>query len=157
MCTIWNVSFDYCLCGLPHPQVLSTSLIFSVLYVWCRINKTTIVQFWFGVQVPVNIWLEYRATLRVVFHSCTLKYITIFFVLSLISFSCDVFGGPCSWLSWLGGEGGEGVKNNVHGGGDEGNAQNFIFSSGHVLPMGSLLLFLHLGGEVSCLLPKWCL
>ena len=42
-----------------HHQVLSTSLIFSVLYVWCRINKTTIVQFWFGVQVAVNILLEY--------------------------------------------------------------------------------------------------
>lgn len=67
----------------PTPQVLSTSLIFSVLYVWCRINKTTIVQFWFGVQVPVNIWLEYRATFWVAFHSCTLNI----FVLSSISSS----------------------------------------------------------------------
>ena len=70
MCTIWNVSFDYCLFGLTHTQVLSTSLIFSVLYVWCRINKTTIVQFWFGVQVPVNIGLEYR------FHLCTLNVLS---------------------------------------------------------------------------------
>ena len=33
--------------------VLSSALIFSVLYVWCQINKDMIVTFWFGIQVKV--------------------------------------------------------------------------------------------------------
>lgn len=32
-------------------MVLSPSLIFSVLYVWCQINRDGIVTFWFGIQV----------------------------------------------------------------------------------------------------------
>jgi derlin-1 len=36
--------------GFP---VLSSALVFSVLYVWCQINKDVIVNFWFGVQVKV--------------------------------------------------------------------------------------------------------
>lgn len=30
-------------------------LVLSVLYVWCQINKDTIVTFWFGMQFKVNI------------------------------------------------------------------------------------------------------
>ncbi len=37
--------------GIP---VLSSALVFSTLYVWCQINKETIVQFWFGIQLKVN-------------------------------------------------------------------------------------------------------
>ena len=36
-------------------MVLSPSLIFSVLYVWCQINREGIVTFWFGIQVKVYI------------------------------------------------------------------------------------------------------
>lgn len=34
--------------GFP---ILSSALVFSVVYVWCQINKDIIVNFWFGVQV----------------------------------------------------------------------------------------------------------
>ena len=34
-------------------QLLMDPLILSVLYVWCQINKDTIVQFWFGMQFKV--------------------------------------------------------------------------------------------------------
>lgn len=37
--------------GFP---ILSSALVFSVVYVWCQINKDIIVNFWFGVQVKVN-------------------------------------------------------------------------------------------------------
>jgi len=36
--------------GFP---ILSSALVFSVVYVWCQINKDVIVTFWFGVQVKV--------------------------------------------------------------------------------------------------------
>ena len=35
-------------------MVLSPSLIFSVLYIWCQINRDGIVTFWFGIQVKVR-------------------------------------------------------------------------------------------------------
>lgn len=35
-------------------MVLSPSLIFSTLYIWCQINKDGIVTFWFGIQVKVS-------------------------------------------------------------------------------------------------------
>lgn len=31
--------------------VMSPALVFSALYVWCQINKDSIVRFWFGIQV----------------------------------------------------------------------------------------------------------
>ena len=34
--------------------VLSSALVFSVVYVWCQINRDVIVNFWFGVQVKVS-------------------------------------------------------------------------------------------------------
>jgi len=38
--------------------ILSPALIFSVLYVWCQINRDVIVSFWFGVQVKVRTCLH---------------------------------------------------------------------------------------------------
>lgn len=38
------------LMGVP---VLSSALVFSMVYVWCQINKDVIVTFWFGIQVKV--------------------------------------------------------------------------------------------------------
>lgn len=35
--------------------VMSPALVFSVLYVWCQVNKETIVRFWFGIQVKVRL------------------------------------------------------------------------------------------------------
>jgi hypothetical protein len=37
-------------------MVLSPSLIFSVLYIWCQINREGIVTFWFGIQVKVHTY-----------------------------------------------------------------------------------------------------
>ena len=34
-------------------QVMSPALVFSVLYLWCQINKEVTVRFWFGIQVKV--------------------------------------------------------------------------------------------------------
>lgn len=39
------------LMGFP---ILSSALVFCVVYVWCQINKDIIVNFWFGVQVKVR-------------------------------------------------------------------------------------------------------
>lgn len=39
------------LMGFP---ILSSALVFCVVYVWCQINKDVIVNFWFGVQVKVR-------------------------------------------------------------------------------------------------------
>lgn len=33
--------------------ILSSALVFSIVYIWCQINKDTIVTFWFGIQVKV--------------------------------------------------------------------------------------------------------
>ncbi len=43
--------------------VLSSALIFSTLYIWCQINKESIVQFWFGIQIKVTLCV--RACVRV--------------------------------------------------------------------------------------------
>ena len=36
-------------------QLLMDPLVLSVLYVWCQVNKDTIVQFWFGMQFKVGL------------------------------------------------------------------------------------------------------
>lgn len=36
-------------------QLLMDPLVLSVLYVWCQVNKDTIVQFWFGMQFKVRV------------------------------------------------------------------------------------------------------
>ena len=35
-------------------QLLMDPMILSVLYVWCQLNKDTVVQFWFGTQFKVS-------------------------------------------------------------------------------------------------------
>lgn len=37
-----------------HLQVMSPALVFSVLYLWCQVNKDMTVRFWFGIQVKVS-------------------------------------------------------------------------------------------------------
>lgn len=45
--------------GFP---ILSSALVFSVVYVWCQINKDIIVNFWFGVQVKVLATAGFRSS-----------------------------------------------------------------------------------------------
>lgn len=53
LCVFFNVKFFSFML-----QLLMDPLILSVLYVWCQINKDTIVQFWFGMQFKVIVvWL----------------------------------------------------------------------------------------------------
>lgn len=68
--------------------VLSSSLIFSVLYVWCQINKDTITQFWFGVQVKVSC-LAFLQEL-VTFYAQEQQFMVSFLVLNrqCISLGC---------------------------------------------------------------------
>jgi len=45
------------ICFFPF-QLLMDPLVLSVLYVWCQVNKDTIVQFWFGMQFKVGLPLS---------------------------------------------------------------------------------------------------
>lgn len=38
--------------GIP---ILSSALVFTVVYIWCQINRDVIVTFWFGIQVKVGV------------------------------------------------------------------------------------------------------
>lgn len=47
-------------CLILEFPLLFDPMVMSVLYIWCQLNRDTIVQFWFGTQFKVrnNVWLS---------------------------------------------------------------------------------------------------